>query len=284
MTVKTENQTATVTWHLVGKNLIKFEGHEESYKLADNVIAANDFSKYPLTKGSQVEYGLKDGVVTFLRKNNVSKPKSEEKVAEPIKETPKASEPDKKPPVSEEKPKSQPEPVKEQKGQETPSKRELTVSAVAGNKKVVKFLEINDSGWIQVSENIQAQDYKVIGLVAKNKVRVLIVDNTIVEIENTPQKNIQDVISEEPKKEEASYSNNKDQFYRIKQLENQVRFLENNKQDSIEAQSAVNAANELVGRISASLESKPPASKIIEMLEVISEANFLLIQKFKEKK
>jgi hypothetical protein len=69
------NEVRIVNWFLVAKSLIKFTNDDKNYKLAENVLKANDFAAFPIAKGDSVEVAFQDSTITFLRK--VQAPKVE---------------------------------------------------------------------------------------------------------------------------------------------------------------------------------------------------------------
>lgn len=302
---KKQNEIKTVSWYLSAKNLIKFIDDENSYKLTDKVIAANDFKQYPILKGNKVEVAFENGQVSYLRKVKSETPKS----VAPVSEQGKGSEEAYEPTAEEQKPKAvDPNPVASVPStnpQAVGEVKELTIFAVAQNKKVVKFLEIKDDGWFTIDPSIQAKDYQEIGLIAKNKAKVQIVENNVVSFEkvaveasvaapqSTPEarseaKKAETTTSpvktaEAPKKEYIPKTD-KDAFYYIKELERKIRFLEDNKQESIEIQSAIGSAAEIVGRVAASISPAPTANVINSMLSAVAKENYKLIQELKKTK
>jgi len=283
MVERKPNEVKIVAWLLVAKKLIKFANDETSYKISDKVMAANDFAKFPLPKGSTVEVGINEGVVTFLRKQK-SESKTSEEIQEPTpnEEKPKAVAPTPAPAPKVEEPK---------KEDVTPSVvgevKELTIFAVSANKRVVKFLECKDAGWFQIDPSIQAKDYQEIGLIAKNKAKVQIVENNVVSFEkvaveapvaapqSTPEARSEEKkaetttslvkAAEAPKKEWKPYSQNPDV------------------QKSIECQACVNSASNLVGMVAANIDPKPTASVINAMIRAIATENYNLLQELKSK-
>ncbi len=162
-----------VVWFLPKKALIKFENCDEPFTIAKNVMKVSDFVKYPILKGDQVQVTIKDDEVIFLRKVSTgTKSKSGN--------TTKTSTDD----------------------SESETKT-LTIEAIFENKSV-KFREeqINGKNWTLVSDELQAIDFKDLGLLAKNKVVVKIVDGIITDVKK--------VVTEkkEEKKKEADSSNN----------------------------------------------------------------------------
>lgn len=145
MSEKKKNLTKKVSWFFPKKALIKFEDSEDSLSVSDKVMEVSDFVKYPVLKGDTVEVGIKDDEVAFMRKVKGAKKSFAKKTT------------------------STTSGVKEEK--------EVRIFAVAGNKKVVKFEK--DGAWIPVAENVQAQDYDKIGLVAGNTVTITLEDDTI---------------------------------------------------------------------------------------------------------
>ena len=279
MSERTPNVTKTVAWFMAQKGVIKFEEDEATYKLADAVIKASNFEKFPLRKGDSVEIGIKENVVTFLRKKKSetkSEPKGSEEAYEPTPEEEKGV-------VEPEKPKSVP-----QTESNTPivdgSMRELTVFAVAQNKKVVKFTELKDAGWFQIDEAIQAMDYTTIGLVARNKVMVLFNDKTVVSLAKVfsePAETAQDKPSE-AKTHPATTSTPAPAQTAKKEWKPTSQYNDD-RQTSIEAQAAVNAASNVASRVAASISPAPTANVINNMIRAIAESNFALIQELKKK-
>ena len=279
------NEVKLIAWHLVAKNLVKFVNDDKSYKLTDKVIAANDFTKYPLSKGTSVEVGIVDDTITYLRKQKSDAPKSESKGSEEAYEPTPAEEAGT---VEPEKPKA-PAPAEANPPVVDGGVRELTVFAVAANKKVVKFLEVKDAGWFQIDEAIQAQDYAVIGLQAKLKVSVKIVENKVVSLAKVGSEP-----AEQPKTATSSPANAKFDAV-VAKLENaptqapkkewksSSSYDNDGRQKSIEAQAAVNAASNVAARIGASLPQAPTANVVNAMIRAVAESNFALIQELKNK-
>jgi len=175
---KPKGETKIVDWFLVKKEMIKFLGDEDSLTVADNVMQKSNFEKYPILKGDTVEVTIKDDQVVFLRKiKGVKKAQSKSTTSDNTNIT----------------------------GDNGDSEtKTVTIFAVAGNKKVVKFSK--EGSWISVSEELQTKDYQTIGLVAKNEVSVQMQGDTIVDIQLVAQK--------EEKAEIASSSISKKSSYR----------------------------------------------------------------------
>ena len=282
MVERKPNEQKLVAWFMAAKNVIKFNGDDTTYKLSETVIKASNFEKFPLQKGDKVEVAITDGVVTFLRKQKSDAPKSEPKGSEEAYE-----------PTPEEE--AGPTPKVEQKVEapkiEAPTSdaKELTVYAIAANKKVVKFLEIKDDGWYQIAENIQAQDYKVIGLEAKNRVKVTFNDKlvtSLVRVTSEP--------AETTKTTTSSPDNAKSEPMAGSAVQTPVQAPKKewkpsssydtaDRQRSIEAQAAVNSANEVAGKVAASISPAPTANVINNMIRAVAESNFALIQELKSK-
>jgi len=314
MVERKPNEVKIVGWLLVAKKLIKFANDETSYKISDNVMAKSNFDKFPLKKGDTVEVSIAEGVVTYIRKQKSDAPKAEgygsEEAYEPTPEeeagpTPKVEAVD----TRLDKPTPAPTPKVEAPKVEGTTSTVLTVFAVAANKKVVKFLECKDAGWFQIDEAIQAQDYKVIGLEARHKANVKIVENKVVsfaELASEPAEQPKtatssqgDVQSERiatpsttsapaqaAKKEWKPYNaQGKDDYWTNKFEHDKAHFnvKESEKQLSIEAQAAVNSANEVAGRVAASISPAPTANVINNMIRAVAESNFALIQELKSK-
>ncbi len=150
---KKPNEQKIVSWFVVNKSLIKFDGEEESISVSNTVMDVSDFEKYPIGKGDTVEVGTKNDEVSFLRKIKTDKPaKSGKKEEKSVDIT----------------------------GGNTEIKDDITIFAVAGNKKVVKFEK--DGAWIKVSSAVQKQSFDDIGLVAGNLVSVTLVNGDIASI------------------------------------------------------------------------------------------------------
>lgn len=308
---KQGNEIKIIAWHLVAKNLVKFTDSDKSYKLTDKILAANDFVKFPLSKGDKVEVSIEEGVVTFLKQQ-----KSETKIMNGSEEAyePTPEELDEAPKITKSSfPKNQelpaPTPKVEAPKVEGTTSTVLTVFAVAANKKVVKFLEVKDAGWYQISPEIQAQDYATIGLIAKNKVQVTFNDKTVtslVKVASEPAEQPKTATSSpanaktEPtaapaaqapvqastaKKEWKPQFQSKDDYWMNKFEHDKAHFdvKESEKQLSIEAQAAVNSANEVAGKVAASISPVPTANVINNMIRAIAESNFALIQELKKK-
>jgi hypothetical protein len=281
---KKPNEVKMIAWHLVAKNLIKFTDAETSYKLADAVLKASNFEKYPLRKGDKVEVGIKEGVVTFLRKQ-----KSESK------QEPKGSEEAYEPTPEEEAPKVAPAPTPKVESPKVAEPtvageiKELTIHGVAANKKVVKFAECKDAGWFQIAEDIQAQDYKAIGLEAKNKVRVQIVENKIISLvrvasEATEQAKTPTSSPETAKVEPtAAPAVQPPTQAPKKEWKPAPSYDSAEKQTSIECQACINASCQVVGMMAANIDPKPTANVLNSMISAIARENYNLLQELKKK-
>jgi hypothetical protein len=281
MAERKPNDVKIVAWLLVAKKLVKFANDEKSYKVSDNVMAKSNFDKFPLNKGDRVEVGFQDDVVTFLRKQK-SEAKSEGHGSEEAYEPTAAEEAGT---VEPEKPKA-PAPAEANPPIVDGGMRDLTVFAVAANKKVVKFLEVKDAGWFQIDETIQAQDYATIGLVAKNKVSVKIMENKVVslaKVASEPAEQAKTAPSSpanakaEPTAAPAATQAPKKEWKPYNAQETDAR------QKSIEAQAAVNAASNVAGKVAATISPAPTANVINNMIRAIAESNFALIQELKKK-
>jgi len=138
----------------MSEKTIKVESVDVSIKYATN---------------DKVEYTMKDDKIVSFKKIEGQ---------EEVKELPKEEIVDK----NEKK-----EEIKEEKNVETKTVKALMV-AIARNKSVVKY-EGNDV-WVHVSEELQAKDYKEIGLLARNEVELTLINNIItgVKLINSPNK------------------------------------------------------------------------------------------------
>lgn len=281
MSERTPNLTKTVAWFLEKKALIKFADDEKSYKLAENVIKANNFEKFPIRKADIVEVGILNDAITFLRKAKSQTPKDEGKGSEEAYE----------PTAEEQKPKTvDPNPVASVPStnpQVVGEVKELTIFAVSANKKVIKFTELKDAGWFQIDPSIQAQDYAVIGLQAKNKVKVAFNDKTVISLAKVASEP-----AESPKTGTSSPDNVKSEPTPVK-AENQASSpkrewkptsqYNDDRQTSIECQAMINSACDVVGRVAASISPAPTANIINNMIRSIAESNYQLLQELKKK-
>jgi len=286
MAERVPNEIKLVAWFMAAKNVIKFANDDTTYKLAEAVVKASNFEKFPLSKGDKVEVGIKEGIVTFLRKQKSDAPKAEshgsEEAYEPTPEEEKGT-------VEPEKPKA-PAPAEANPPIVDGGVRELTVFAVAANKKVVKFLEVKDAGWFQIDEAIQAQDYKVIGLEARHKANVKIVENKVVSFAKVASEP-----AEQPKT--ATSSQGDVQSERIatpsttsapvqaakREWKPASSYDTADKQKSIECQSCINASCQVVGMMAANIEPKPTANVLNSMIKAVAESNYQLLQELKKK-
>ena len=281
------NEVKLVGWFMATKGVIKFANDDTTYKLSEAVIKASNFEKFPLSKGDKVEVGIKEGVVTYLRKQKSDTTKQEshgsEEAYEPTPEEEKGTvEPEKSKPV----PQAETNPPIVDG-----AVRELTVFAVAQNKKVVKFLELKDDGWFQISEDIQKQDYATIGLVARNKVLVTFNDKTVislVKVASEPAEQAKTTTSSPVNAKVESLAGSavqapvvaptaKKEWVPYKSQESDAR------QNSIECQACINASCQVVGMMAANIEPKPTANVLNSMIKAIATENYNLLQELKKK-
>jgi len=147
----------------------------------------------------------------------------------------------------------------------TENKNVYTLQAVAASKAVVKFKDYKPEEWIKVSEELQKLDFQALGLIAKNQVEIVVENDIITSIHAVK-------VQAQPK-EEAPVTEKK-KWTNYSSGDNEAR------QTSIESQAAVNAACQIVARTA---PESAPASKIVEMVRAIAEANYQLIQDLKKK-
>ena len=79
----------------------------------------------------------------------------------------------------------------------------------------------------------------------------------------------------------------RDAFYRVKELERQVRYLKDIQQNSIEAQAAMNAANNLVGKLftgKVDHNNTDDGTKVKELVKSLAKHNYDVIQELKNNK
>jgi len=304
MVERKPNEVKIVAWLLVAKKLIKFANDEMSYKISDNVMEKSNFDKFPLKKGDSVEVGINEGVITYIRKQKNDAPKQATQTSEEVYE-----------PTPEEEAgptqKTDPNPTSNVASTapkvEVPTSdtRELTVFAVSANKKVVKFLEVKDDGWYQISPEIQTQDYAKIGLIAKNKVKVAFNDKTVtylVKVASEPaeqsktatsspanakvEPTVNPVTTAQLQKQIAPVSAPKKEWKPTSQYND-------DRQNSIECQAMINSACEVVGQVAAAITTAskkedgstnaPTANVINSMIKVVAEANYTLLKELKNK-
>ena len=288
---KKPNEVKLVAWFMATKGVIKFANDDTSYKLGEAVVKASNFEKFPLLKGDKVEVAITEGIVTYLRKQKSAVSHGSEEAYEPTAAEEAGT-------VEPEKPKA-PVPAEANPPIVDGGVRELTVFAVAANKKVVKFLEVKDAGWFQIDEAIQAQDYKVIGLEARNKANVLIVENKVISFAKVGSEP-----AEQPKTATSSPANAKVEPTAAPAAQAPVQAAKKEwkpassydtaeKQTSIEAQAAVNSACEVAAKVAAAITTTsrkddgtiaPPTANVINnIIRAIAESNFALIQELKKK-
>jgi len=257
-----------VQYLLAAKNKIKFEGDTITYTLNNGVISPEEFAKAPIGKGDSVEVNIQEGNVISLKKIKeavLSKNDCPEQAVDTTLKQPKSVPNEVIPPEINKVP-------NELKNSEEPkikttNKTVLTIFAITANKKMIKFLENKDEGWFQISEDIQKLDYSTIGLIAKNKVHIKTNEEKII-IEVVP------AVSEEPKSPENLPK---------KEYRPSSSYDLDTKQNSIESQSILNSACNIVGRIAASITPVPTANVINDMVRAIALENYKLLQELKTK-
>lgn len=250
----------TVSWVMGGNDkIIKFKEPDETFDIAEDVFKYLE-SKELITKleDTKVEVEIdkaqgQNGTVTFLKlldNNQTVEPKEETKTT----------------------------------SNDTADSatnlivKEMTVGGVSVEKAGVIFKD-EEKVWYTLDSTINAQKFK--DECTKKVVQVTI----------APQEKGNDVIKsyilkEEDKKDnpekepETSSSNGKDAFYRIKQLENQVRYLKEEKAESFEAQASVNSANQTVSGM-VTPDSKPDF--VLKLIERIAKHNFAIMRELKKK-
>jgi len=281
-----KNEIKIVTWFLQAKNLIKFTDAEDTYKLSDTVLKTSDFVKYPLRKGDKVEVEIKEGVVTFLRKQkSESTGKGTEEAYEPTPEEKPAQYNHTEPEVKKVEP---PLPEVKKESPEVVGEKELTIYSVSADKKVVKFIEIKEAGWFKTPEELRTKDPTITGLMAKTKVKVVLSEDKVISLAK-----VASAPAESPKTATSSPETAKKEPTPVKTAEAPVQAKKEWKpynaqetdarQKSIEAQASVNSACMLVGRVCQSVQPIPSAQSVINMIRPIAEANFALIQELKNK-
>ena len=148
MASKKKGTEKVVDWFLPNKSLIKFQGEEDSIAVAENVMNKSNFDKYPVLKGDTVEVTEKDDEVTFLRKVKGASKKKES--------------------------------TEKKKESNTEIDETITKEVVCVSQYGVKF--VGDEKWTNFSDELQKQDVKAMGAVAKNTITVSMSKGKIVDI------------------------------------------------------------------------------------------------------
>lgn len=141
----------TVKWFLVEKNppMIKFVEDDEPYPLADHVVEASNFEKYPINKDDTVSVSIEGDEVVYLRKVKATSTK-----------------------------KSEPSSNVSSSADET-TKKIFSVSKYG-----IKF--VGEKSWTNFCDDLQGKDVKSMGAIAKETVTITLnKDGKIVEINPT---------------------------------------------------------------------------------------------------
>jgi len=233
------NVKKTVAWFIAKKALIKFAEGDDSYTVADNVMKASDFEKYPISKGDTVEVSIEDEEVTFMKKDTTEK-KEEPKTEAPKEEVAEVVEEDVQTFVVE--------------GVFTNTKE---------NKKSVKFKDekINGKKWTVISEELAKSEFKDIGLVANNSVSVVISDGVITKVTVLGE-------VEAPKEEKKAESKTEAKSSTAK------KYSTNSTGSSIERQCALKGAVEIVKTLleTKTLENNKVKEAIVDLTKVCYKA------------
>jgi len=252
--------TDTVSWIMAEEKIIKLKELNKTYDLSDKVntnLEKNDLFDKLEDKKVEVEIDENEGengLITFLK---VADFKKEEMKEEPKKDTKETTVNDK-----------------------DSIKKELTVAGVSVKNSGVTFKE-EEKVLYTLGEGIDPQKFK-------DECTKQVIEAVVEETEKGNDIIKSYVLKVEEKKEETkamtttgtNFSNNKDDFYRIKQLENQVRFMKEQKEESFEAQASVNGANQTVSGM-VSIDSKP--DEVLKMIDKVAKYNFKLMQELKKK-
>lgn len=178
--------------------------------------------------------------------------------------------------------KSEPEKAEEPKTEQSVNSdyvtKEMTVAGVSVKNAGVTFKE-EDKVWYTLDSTVDAQKFKdectkktiEVTIASQDKGNDVIKGYVLKEEEKTDK---------EKDTDEPSMTG-KDAFYRVKQLENQVRYLREEKAESFEAQASVNSANQAVSGMT-NIHDDP--EKVLNVIERIAIKNFAVIQKLKTKK
>lgn len=266
----------TVKWIMVDEKIIRFVEMSEANEMIDNV-ANLDFEKAGIVKGAKVNVELNaDNKVIFLTLvKGIESPKQEEKI--------------------------QDKPIETKESLPTNTKV-LTVGGLSPKYRGITFKEEKDV-WYDVVNEIGIENLEKMGIVrgstvevtigepegkSKNKrvVGIKLAEKKEVSQENKTPNNTNDFDREKSDIKHAP-KDDKDAFYIIKRLENQIEYLQNEKTSSIEANSAVERAYSLVGAMvqnetgEANVKNKEVIKGLIKEFALDA---YNLIQELKQKK
>ena len=224
----------TFEYLVADSKVIKFQENENAYQVSDNV-AKLDTKKFKITKGTKVLVKLDDNnVVQFIQKT---------------KDAPKA------------------EPSNND------NYKEYTIHGIPENKKVIKFKEVMDK-WYDVASELQTRDLQAEGIVARAKVKVKIekIDGTDIitdiKISNSEvteaSANDVEVATDEISTGNSSVITSYDNKYDIGRLKNRIQYLESVQRESIEKQTALNRAGDIVCKL---IEVKSPLVDSIDKIK-----------------
>jgi len=254
----------TVAWVMAEDAIIKLKEPNKTYDVDDKVDAfLKKAELYDKLDGKKVEVEINEaegenGTITNLK---LSDEKTTAKVEEPKPE--------------------------EQKAHETNTggdavdvevyTREIVVGGVSVPNKGVVSEE--DKVWYTLDSTIQPQAFK--DECTKKKVEISVMktekgNDVIKSYVVKEEKEEQAVEKEEPKEEKMT---NKDAFYRVKELERQVRYLKEQQEKSFEAQSAVNSANQAISGMGTIHDD---SNKVLKALEELAKKNYQIIQELKK--
>lgn len=269
----------TVKWIMLDEKIIRFVEMSEANEMIDTV-AKLDFEKAGIVKGAKVNVELNaDNKVIFLTLvKSIESPKQEEIKDKPTetKEAPKESLPI--------------------------NTKVLTVGGLSPKYRGITFKEEKDV-WYDVVNEIGIENLEKMGIVrgstvevtigepegkSKNKrvVGIKLAEKKEVSQENKTPNNTNDFDREKSDIKHAP-KDDKDAFYIIKRLENQIEYLQNEKTSSIEANSAVERAYSLVGAMvqnetgEANVKNKGVIKGLIKEFALDA---YNLIQELKQKK
>ena len=229
-----------VAWFITAKQLIKFQGDDDSYPVSDEVMTTSDFKANPVKKNTAVNVVIEDGTVTSL--NTVQSKAKETKQEEA-------------PAQEETEVKEEAEATEKVAPATTGEESTVTIYAVSGNKTVVKLEK--DGDWIVVAVALQEKDYKEIGLVARNTVK----------IKYNEAGEIASVVKVEGAKKEEKKTENKSSNYKSNSYDPDVSIR----------QTAINSACVIVAQLVAG-STKPSSKDINEMKRAIAEDSLNFIQ------
>lgn len=271
----------TLKWVMLEDKIVRFVELNDASEITDE-IAKLDFEKAGMVAGAKVsvEFDANNKVIFITLVKGAEAPKQE--------------------PKADDKPSEAKEAPKESLPTNT---KVLTVGGLSPKYRGITFKEEKDV-WYDVVNEIGIENLEKMGIVRGSSVEVTIgepegksknkriVGIKLAEKKEAPKENEKPTGNNDFDKEKSQDSasdvvTEKDAFFRIKELERTIRFLKDEKQASIESNSAVERAFTLIGVI---LSKESPESfvknevTIKAMLKTYAQEAYNLIQELKQKK